>query len=149
MALEVVKLYISLLSQFFLFSDMFVSTPPSDGTDSTPAHLPKNSNSLTTAHHLMKILGEIQDTVNDITGLEISKEANSSLKGLLDSARWKFEEIFTRSWLRGTAHDIAYLHVRQSAYARYLDRCTHFLLSRNLDRVDSTPIHNCLPHRHA
>ncbi|OCH93951.1 hypothetical protein OBBRIDRAFT_789821 [Obba rivulosa] len=100
MALDIVRLYMSLLSEFFLFSDMAVSTPPSDAVETTPPLLPKDSNILTTAHHLMKILGEIQDSVNDVSGMEISNEAASSLKSLLESARWKFEDILTYTWLR-------------------------------------------------
>ncbi|GBE87410.1 exocyst complex component Sec5-domain-containing protein [Sparassis latifolia] len=100
MALDIVKLYISLLSEFFMFSDMAVMTPPGSASDTAPPLLPKDSNSLTTAHHLMKVLGELQDSINDIQGMEISNEASSILKELLESARWKFEDIFTQAWLR-------------------------------------------------
>ncbi|KAM5533570.1 hypothetical protein V8D89_012786 [Ganoderma adspersum] len=97
MALDIIKLYISLLSEFFMFSDMAVMSP---GRDLTPPLFPKTSNSLTTAHHLMKVLGEIQDSVNDVTGMEISSEATSSLKSLLETARWKFEDLLVDAWLR-------------------------------------------------
>ncbi|OSD08742.1 hypothetical protein PYCCODRAFT_1448893 [Trametes coccinea BRFM310] len=97
MALDIIKLYISLLSEFFLFSDMAVMSP---GRNTTPPLFPKDSNSLTTAHHLMKILGEIQDSVNDVTGMEISSEATSILKNLLESARWKFTDLLVNAWLR-------------------------------------------------
>ncbi|KAI0711370.1 exocyst complex component Sec5-domain-containing protein [Earliella scabrosa] len=97
MALDIVKLYIALLSEFFMFSDMAVMSP---GRNATPPLFPKSSNSLTTAHHLMKVLGEIQDSVNDVSGMEISSEATSSLKALLESARWKFEDLLISAWLR-------------------------------------------------
>ncbi|KAI0674523.1 exocyst complex component Sec5-domain-containing protein [Trametes maxima] len=97
MALDIIKLYISLLSEFFLFSDMAVMSP---GRNTTPPLFPKSCNSLTTAHHLMKILGEVQDSVNDVAGMEISSEASSSLKSLLESARWKFADILVNAWLR-------------------------------------------------
>ncbi|KAI0071274.1 hypothetical protein K474DRAFT_1776271 [Panus rudis PR-1116 ss-1] len=100
MALDIVKLYISLLSEFFLFSDMAVMTPPTTATNTTPPLLPKDSNSLTTAHHLMKILGEVQESVQEINSMEISNDASSSLKALLESARWKFEDILIHAWLR-------------------------------------------------
>ena len=58
MALDVIKLYVSILSEFFMFSDMAVMSP---GRTTAPPAFPTCSNSLTTAHHLMKILGEIQD----------------------------------------------------------------------------------------
>ncbi|KAI0702034.1 exocyst complex component Sec5-domain-containing protein [Cerioporus squamosus] len=97
MALDIIKLYVALLSEFFMFSDMAVMSP---GRNTAPPLFPKSSNSLTTAHHLMKILGEIQDSVNDITGIEISGEATSSLKALLESARWKFADLLVNAWLR-------------------------------------------------
>ena len=100
MALDIIKLYISLLSEFFMFSDMAVMSP---GRVLTPPLFPRTSNSLTTAHHLMKVLGEIQDSVNDVTGMEISSEATSSLKSLLETARWKFEDLLVNAWLRGAS----------------------------------------------
>ena len=48
----------------------------------------------------MKILGECKDSVNDMTGIEIS-EATSSLKAPLESALWKFADILVNAWLRG------------------------------------------------
>ncbi|THH31004.1 hypothetical protein EUX98_g3179 [Antrodiella citrinella] len=102
MALDVVKLYVSLLSEFFLFSDMAVMSPLGSASNTTPPLLPKDSNSLTTAFHLMKILGEIQESVNEISVMEISHDASSSLKSLLESARWKFEDILVTAWLRDT-----------------------------------------------
>ncbi len=101
MALEIVKLYISLLSEFFMFSDVAVVMSPSLGSSTTPPLLPRDSNTLTTMHHLTKILGEIQESVNEVQGIEISSEASSSLKNLLESARWRFEDILVNSWLRG------------------------------------------------
>jgi exocyst complex component 2 len=99
MAHDIIKLYVSLLSEFFVFSDMAVTTPPGEGS-STP-FLPDDSNSLTTAHYLMKILTEIQDNANEINSMEISGEMSSSLKGLLDSAKWGFEDVLTHAWVRG------------------------------------------------
>ncbi|KAI0065245.1 hypothetical protein BV25DRAFT_1822396 [Artomyces pyxidatus] len=98
MALDMVKLYISLLSEFFVFSDMAVMTP-SVGGSAAPL-LPADSNSLTTAHYLMKVLSEIQDNVNEINGMEISSDISASLKGLLESARWRFEDVLVQAWLR-------------------------------------------------
>ncbi len=99
MAHDIIKLYVSLLSEFFVFSDMAVMTPPGDG--SSAQSLPDDSNSLTTVHYLMKILTEIQDNVNEINSMEISGEMSSSLRGLLDSAKWGFEDVLTHAWVRG------------------------------------------------
>ncbi len=101
MALDITGLYVSLLSEFFSFSDMAVMTPSLEEGYFTPL-LPANSNMLTTAHYLMKILSEIQDNVNEINSMEISSEMRSSLDGLLESAKWSFEDVLTHSWVRGT-----------------------------------------------
>ncbi|KAG6831153.1 hypothetical protein H0H87_006083 [Tephrocybe sp. NHM501043] len=98
MALDVVKLYISLISEFFTLSDMAVMSP---NTNNPPfSNFPSDSHSLCTAHYLMKILGELQDTVNDVNALEISPEVASLLKSLLDSAKWRFEDVLVGAWLR-------------------------------------------------
>lgn len=99
MALDIVRLYVSLLSEFFSLSDAVVMQRNSN--DSPPKLLPKNSNSLTTAHFLIKILIEIQDCASEVAGMDIVPEAGSSLKNLLESARWRFGDILVRAWLRG------------------------------------------------
>ncbi|KAJ7145330.1 exocyst complex component sec5 [Mycena crocata] len=99
MALDIIKLYISLISQFFLLSDMAVMSSPG-GSSAPPPALPSNSNSLCTSHYLMKVLGEVQETVNELNSMEISNEAASGLKSLLESAKWRFEDLLITSWLR-------------------------------------------------
>ncbi|KAI0030356.1 exocyst complex component Sec5-domain-containing protein [Vararia minispora EC-137] len=99
MALEIVKLYISLLSEYFVFSDMAVRSP-SLSADSMPSNLPENSNSLATGHYLIKILAEIQETVNEVNALDISAETSASLKNLLESAQWRFDDILMHTWIR-------------------------------------------------
>lgn len=138
MALDIIKLYITLLSEFFLFSDMAVMSP---GRNTTPPLFPKCSNSLTTAHHLMKLLGEIQDSVNDVAGMDISGEATSSLKSLLESAKWKFADILVNDWLRGQSL-IPFLSGVCDSQA---PRCEHLLLPRDMDRLDRRPIYDDLP----
>ncbi|KAE9391105.1 hypothetical protein BT96DRAFT_959624 [Gymnopus androsaceus JB14] len=101
MALDVVKLYISLLSQFFNLSDMAVMASASSSSNAPPTLLPSNSTSLSTAYYLMKILGEIQECVNELNAMEISNDVSVSLKGLLDSAKWRFEDVLVAAWLRG------------------------------------------------
>ena len=119
MALDIVKQYISLLSEFFLFSDAAIITSPSLGSSPTPPMLPRDSNSLTTLHHLTKILGEIQDCVNEVNGMEISSEATSSLKGFLESARWKFDDVLVHDWLRGLrCPSAATDHILSATYLR-------------------------------
>lgn len=101
MALDIVKLYISLISQAFLLSDMVVMTSASASNNySPPPLLPKDSHSLSTAFHLQKIIVEVQDCVNDINALEISNEVTNGLKSLIESLKWRFEDVLTRDWLR-------------------------------------------------
>lgn len=108
MAIDIVKLYITLVSEFFKLSD--VSLMASNSRDNvTPSLLPTHSNSFTTVQFLMKILGEIQDGVNEVNGMEISGEVTSGLKSLLESVRWRFEDVLTHAWLRGRYHS----HLRQ------------------------------------
>ncbi|KAH8993621.1 exocyst complex component Sec5-domain-containing protein [Lactarius hatsudake] len=107
MAHDVVRLYVSLLSEFFVFSDMAVTTP-SMGEGSFAPLLPGDSNALTTAHYLMKIMAEIQDNVNEINSMEISGEMRSSLDDLLENAKWGFEDVLTHTWVRD-AHSFHYL----------------------------------------
>jgi exocyst complex component 2 len=98
MALDMIKLYVSLLSETFVFSDM-----RSVGTSVTPPLLPKDSNVITTSHYVTKALTEIQDTVNEVLGMELGNEASSVLRSLLESARWKFEDVLVQAWQRGMA----------------------------------------------
>ena len=101
MALDIVKLYISLISQTFLLSDMVVMTSATSSNYAPLPLLPKDSHSLSTAFHLQKIIVEVQDCVNDINALEISNEVTNGLKSLTESLKWRFEDVLTRDWLRG------------------------------------------------
>jgi exocyst complex component 2 len=106
MALDIVRLYICLLSEFFVFSDMAVVTPSLLAESSFAPLLPGDSNTLTTAHYLMKILTEIQDNVNEINSMEISTE--SSLDDLLANAKWGFEDVLTHTWVRGMSMQVGF-----------------------------------------
>jgi hypothetical protein len=141
MVLDIIKLYVLLLSEFFVFSDMAVMTPtPTEGGTTL---LPDDSNSLTTAHYLMKILAEIQDNVNEVNSMEISGEITSSLRGLLDSAKWGFEDVLVRAWVRGTfarLSDVSSRHIPLIINHRY--RCASVPLLGKLGPVLIRTIHN-------
>ncbi|KAG8954915.1 hypothetical protein FRC04_010399 [Tulasnella sp. 424] len=107
MALDIVKEYIAMVSEFFNVSDPAVKSSPKPPTSSidpvvgtTAAFVPLATNSLTSAHFLQKILSEIAEVVNDVTPVDISSEANFGLSNLLISARWKFEEVLCGLWER-------------------------------------------------
>jgi len=102
MALDIVKLYISLISQAFVLSDMVVMTSASfSNTYNPPPLLPKDSHSLSTAFYLQRIIVEVQDCINEINVLDISNETTNGLKSLMDSLKWRFEDVLTHEWLRG------------------------------------------------
>jgi exocyst complex component 2 len=104
MALDIVKLYISQISDFFKLSDVAIMTAPGASLVQPP-HLPLNSHSICTAYYLNKILGDIHDTVNDLNSLDIAKD--SGLKGLLENARWRFVDFLVKAWLRGLSFTLS------------------------------------------
>lgn len=56
---------------------------------------------MSTAYYLLKMLNDIQETVNELNLMEISNEASASLKNLLESVKWRFEDVLVVAWLRG------------------------------------------------
>lgn len=99
MALDIVKLYISFIAEFFELSDVEITSPT--GPENHPSFLPKTSNSITMAHFLIKLLGEIQETISEVGALEISSEVNTKIKSFLESARRGFQETLIHAWKRG------------------------------------------------
>ena len=99
MALDIVKLYISFVAGFFTFSDIEITSPT--GPESHISFLPKASNSITMAHFLIKVLGEVQETISEVSALEISSEVSTNVKSFLESARRGFQENLIQAWKRG------------------------------------------------
>jgi exocyst complex component 2 len=97
MATDIVKTYISVLSEFFGLSDMAVAKTEA----SEPKFLPLGTSSLITSYYLLKILQEINECINDLGATEISSEASAGLKELMDSVRWKFEDVLAFTWVQG------------------------------------------------
>lgn len=85
MALDIVKLYISLLGQFFTLSDISIASARKPGQSASqssnlgqstghseaavPGFVPSNANSLVTCHYTSKILAEILDSASEIDAL--------------------------------------------------------------------------------
>ncbi|CED82783.1 Sec5 subunit of exocyst complex [Phaffia rhodozyma] len=92
MAVDIIKLYISLLASFFSF------TPSVSNNHELPPFVPTQSTSLTSAVYANRILSEITECVNDINAGEISSEARDQLKNLLEHARGKFIEVICEGW---------------------------------------------------
>jgi exocyst complex component 2 len=100
MALEIVRLYISLISEFFSLSDKAVVAPSRDSIH-LPSFIPQGSNSITTAFFVSRILADISECVGDVATAELAGDAASGLKSLLESARWRFEIATCDLWLQG------------------------------------------------
>ncbi len=105
MAFDIVKLYISLLSEHFTLSDKAVVGPTANGI---PPFVPISSNCVTTSWFVSKVLSEMQECVNDVITAELSGEASSGLQNLLESARWRFVDAMCDNWLRGANRDLVF-----------------------------------------
>jgi exocyst complex component 2 len=93
MALDIVKLYISLLGQFFTLSDISIASARKPGQSASqssnlgqttghadaamPDFVPKNANSLVTCHYASKILAEILDSAGEIDALAGSNKGQN------------------------------------------------------------------------
>jgi exocyst complex component 2 len=99
MALDIVRQYISLISEYFKLSDMAVSTlSPSLGGkyNNRPCEW-----LIDKCIRLQLILKEIVECAREISEMEIGGDAASMLKELIDGARWTFGDALCALWLRG------------------------------------------------
>ncbi|PPQ68923.1 hypothetical protein CVT24_007667 [Panaeolus cyanescens] len=94
MALDIIKLFISYISEAFNLSDVMAAN---QSQQSLPSIIPRNSHSFSTGHYLLLIFNDIQDAVNEINSINIGQDTGA--KGFMESLKWRFEDIFTRSWL--------------------------------------------------
>lgn len=109
MTQDIVTLYITLISQFFTLSSSTSSPNISNnhgaGDSATvlplPPFVPIASNAMTTGHWLLKTLNELSECVIEMGPLDLAEEASQSLKELVASTRWRFEEAICASWVRG------------------------------------------------
>jgi exocyst complex component 2 len=113
MTQDIVTLYVTLISQFFTLSSSphpLSSINPAlaplagDSLESPaplPPFVPITSNTLTTSHWLLKILAELTECAGEIGALELAGEASATLKEVVASARWRFQEGVCASWVRG------------------------------------------------
>ncbi|KAF8633062.1 hypothetical protein AX15_001537 [Amanita polypyramis BW_CC] len=100
MAFDIVKLYISLISEFFNLSDVALMASASPANNNFSQRIPTNSTSLSAAYYLQKILGELQDCINDVNALNVSNEITSSLRSLMNSIKWRLDDNLINAWLR-------------------------------------------------
>ncbi|GAA5834893.1 hypothetical protein JCM11251_002055 [Rhodosporidiobolus azoricus] len=112
MTQDIVTLYVSLLSSFFTLSSSThspviphhnPSANPSEDLNATPPmppFVPPISASTTNCHWLLKVLNELMECVSEMGALEMAGEATQSLKELVASMRWRFEEAICSGWVR-------------------------------------------------
>ncbi|KAF8699849.1 Exocyst complex component Sec5, partial [Rhizoctonia solani] len=127
MALDVVRQYISLISEYFKLSDMAVSTLSPVANGQVPSSfLPPGADSVSAAHWLQLILKEIVDCSREIGEMEIGGDASSMLKELIDGARWTFGDALCGLWVR----DSKIFHTLETWVTDPSNRSTTFYLPR-------------------
>ena len=99
MALEVIKLYISLLSTFFTFSDP--SIPPK-ASEEVPSFVPPGTTVLAACHFAEKLVEDVNEGIGELMGVDIGQEAGNGLRNMLDSLKWRMQEVISVLWARGT-----------------------------------------------
>ncbi|KIR69024.1 exocyst protein [Cryptococcus bacillisporus CA1873] len=102
MALEILKLYSSLLSQFFKLSDPSVaeSTSRKDGSHQLPSFVPAGSTVITACYFAEKLVEYVSDCAGELAVHEVVNDSGNSMKGLIESMKWKMEEVIGASWAR-------------------------------------------------
>ncbi|WVW81078.1 hypothetical protein I302_103069 [Kwoniella bestiolae CBS 10118] len=103
MAMEIIKSYINTISQFFTLSDISLSDSSKSSSEENftmPSFVPDHTTSITSCYFAEKILEEINDCSLELLNVDVGNEARSGLKGLLDSARWRFVQVVGATWAR-------------------------------------------------
>jgi exocyst complex component 2 len=116
MTLDIITLYITLISQFFTLSSSThspsVPLHPSEDQDPIiplPPFVPVDSNTATMGLWLVKTLNELTECVTEMGTLELPEEASGGLKEMVASTRWRFEEAVCAAWVRGTLHPTLFM----------------------------------------
>ncbi|ORY35859.1 exocyst complex component Sec5-domain-containing protein [Naematelia encephala] len=133
MALEVIKLYNTNLSQFFTLSDAALagSTVRKDGEDPpVPPFVPAGTTVLTACYFAEKIVEEVTDCAGELAAVDVGSEAGNGLRAMLDSLRWRFEEVLAATWARDSRilHQLEDWQPSSSSKgsSRYLDLMVDF-----------------------
>ncbi|OXC68440.1 hypothetical protein AYX13_02890 [Cryptococcus neoformans] len=102
MALEIVKLYSSLLSQFFKLSDPAVaeSTPRKDSNTQLPSFVPAGTSAIIACYFAEKLVEDISDCAGELAGHEVVNDSGNGMKGLVESMKWKMREVIGVVWAR-------------------------------------------------
>jgi exocyst complex component 2 len=103
MALEVIKLYISLLSTFFTLSDPSIPSKAKSGEESVPGFVPPGTTVLAACHFAEKLVDDVNEGIGELMNVDIGSEAGNGLKNMLDSLKWRMQEVISALWARGTS----------------------------------------------
>ena len=103
MALEIIKLYVSSISQFFTLSDISVAESSKLTTDEIelPPFVPEGTSSLTACYHGESLVEEVSECVGELLAVEVAGEGGHGLRAMADSLRWRVEEVLAATWSSG------------------------------------------------
>lgn len=102
--MEIIKLYTSSLSQFFTLSDVAIAEAAirKEGDDlPIPPFVPPSSTVVASCHFAERLVEEVADCISDLNAVDIGSEAGVNLRNMMDSVRWRLEEVIAATWARG------------------------------------------------
>ncbi|KAK8850389.1 hypothetical protein IAR55_004307 [Kwoniella newhampshirensis] len=103
MAFEILRLYNTSLSQFFTLSDVAIAEAAirKEGEDlPMPPFVPAGTSVITASYFGEKLVDEVAECAGELLGMDVGGDAGNGLKSLLDSLRWRFEEVISVTWAR-------------------------------------------------
>ncbi|WVQ85992.1 hypothetical protein IAT38_008160 [Cryptococcus sp. DSM 104549] len=104
MALEILKLYNNTLSQFFTLSDISIAESASRKdiaqAGALPPFVPAGTSVVTACYFAERLVEDVADCAGELAGYEVGGEAGSGMKGLVESLRWRMEEVIGATWAR-------------------------------------------------
>jgi exocyst complex component 2 len=104
MAMEILKLYTSSLSQFFMLSDVAVADSASRREDEEPpipSFVPEGTSVLAACFFGERLVDEVAECVAELNAVDVGSDAGNGLRAMTDSLRWRIEEAIAATWTRG------------------------------------------------
>lgn len=104
MAIEIIKLYTTTLSQFFTLSDVSVAEAATkkDGMNPPiPPFVPAGTTVIAACFFSERLVDEVAECAGELSAVDVGNEAGQVLRSMLESLRWRFEEVIAATWVRG------------------------------------------------
>ncbi|RXK41720.1 hypothetical protein M231_00955 [Tremella mesenterica] len=148
MASEIIKLYTSLLSQFFTLSDVAVAESnrkKSDINPLIPSFVPLSTSVITACFFGEKLVEEVAECTGELAAVDVGSESSNALRGMLDSLRWRMLEVISSTWTRDSKvlHELEdWTHYSSSkASTKYLNLMEEFQLRimKSSKQISSRP----------